>query len=327
MKFKTFLRELFALILVTSGIARALRAVLWRNRVAILTYHDPSPKILDLHLTYLREICDVVRLEDLSLCGDRRPRAVITFDDGHAGNADLLPILIKHNVRPTIFLCSSIVGRPRRHWWLHPGAKKAGFDSLKAQSNGERLATLEQYGYHQNGDDEATGLSINQIESMRPFVDFQSHTRFHPILTRCEDDTCRDEIFTSKGEIEAMLGSPCEHFAYPNGNYSDREVDLLKAAGYKSARTCDVGWNDDRSDRFRLRSIVVSDDGSVRWFIAQLTGIPLFFPISVWRRRLVRASEPMKFQFADSLQNEMLLHDLALRTLTGSLSPIRNFAA
>ncbi|MGA9913251.1 polysaccharide deacetylase family protein [Paraburkholderia sp.] len=276
MTIKALLREIFALVIVATGTARAMRALLWRDRVAILTYHDPAPETLDQHLTYLRRVCDVVQLDELAQPGTGHPRAVITLDDGHAGNAKLLPVFIKHNVRPTIFLCSGIVGRARRHWWLHPAARTVGIDALKMLGNAQRLATLEKYGYQPNEDDEATGLSVDQLKAMHPFVDFQSHTRFHPILTRCEDDACEDEIFNSKREIEMMLGTQCEHFAYPNGNYGDREVRLLETAGYKTGRTCDVGWNDARSDRFRLRSIVIADDASTRWFAAQLTGIPLF---------------------------------------------------
>ena len=263
-------------LVILMGIARATRALLWRDRVAILLYHDPDPRTLDQHLSYLREISDVVPFEDIGSPGAGRARAVITFDDGHMGNASLLPIFIKHKVRPTIFLCSRIVGRSRRHWWLHPGAKQAGVERLKRLTNVQRLAELETYGYREDGDDHATGLSIEQIEAMRPYVDFQAHTRFHPVLTRCTDRECEVEIAACKREIEALVRNACVHFAYPNGNYSDREVKLVKAAGYDSARTCDIGWNDHLSDPFRLRTIIIDDHASTRWFAAQLTGIPLF---------------------------------------------------
>jgi peptidoglycan/xylan/chitin deacetylase (PgdA/CDA1 family) len=273
---KAKLREAFAQIVIATGIARMTRAMLWRDRVAILLYHDPEAETLDRHLAYLKTICDVVSLEQLSLPGTGRPRAVVTLDDGHARNMDLLPVFIKHKVRPTIFLCSSIVGRPCSHWWLHPGARQAGVERLKQQTNAQRLTELEAHGCRQDGTHQASGLSLEQLEAMRPFVDFQSHTRFHPVLTRCDDAECEEEIAVSKHEIEALTGSNCEHFAYPNGHYSAREVDMLKAAGYKTARTCDAGWNDRSSDPFRLRAFEIDDDSSLRWFAAQLTGIPLF---------------------------------------------------
>jgi peptidoglycan/xylan/chitin deacetylase (PgdA/CDA1 family) len=273
---KAIAKEALAALIVMTGIARATRAFLWRDRVAILLYHDPHPLTLDRHLSYLREICDIVPLQDVTSPGMGRPRAVITIDDGHAGNAKLLPIFIKHKVRPTIFLCSGIVGGPRRHWWLHPVAKQVGVERLKRMTNTERLAQLSACGYRQDADDHSTGLSAEQIEEMRPHVDFQAHTQFHPILTRCSDSECEEEIVGCKQELEALLGGACTQFAYPNGNYGDREVSFVKAAGYKTARTCDIGWNDSSTDPFRLRAIIIDDDGSTRWFAAQLTGISTF---------------------------------------------------
>jgi peptidoglycan/xylan/chitin deacetylase (PgdA/CDA1 family) len=273
---KQILKGVLARLITASGIDRMTRALLWRDRVAILLYHDPDPETMDRHLTYLGTICDLVPLAALGSPGNGRPRAVITFDDGHAGNASLLPIFIKHNVRPTIFLCSGIVGHPRRHWWLYPAVEKLGVERLKRLANDQRLAELRNCGYRQDGEDQATGLSIEQIEAMSPFVDFQVHTRFHPILTRCDDDECEEEIVQSKTEIETLMGRRCEHFAYPNGNYSDREINFLKAAGYRTARTCDIGWNDHRTDPFRLKTIIVDDHASPRWFAADLSGIPTF---------------------------------------------------
>jgi peptidoglycan/xylan/chitin deacetylase (PgdA/CDA1 family) len=271
---KAMLKGALVQFVIWAGLVRATRTLLWRDRVAILLYHDPDPATLDRHLTYLSKFCDLVPLEDFSRPGTGRPRAAITLDDGHAGNARLLPVFIKHKVRPTIFLCSRIVGRPRTHWWMHPGAERAGLERLKRQSNDARVAELESAGFHQDGDDRATGLTAGQIEEMRPFVDFQSHTRFHPILTHCDDTECEEEIASSKHEVEALVKRHCEHFAFPNGNYGPREIELVKAAGYKTARTCDIGWNDQLTDPFRLRAMIISDEASTAMFAVQLTGIP-----------------------------------------------------
>lgn len=301
MNMKALLRESFARVVIWTGVAAAVRRLLWRDRVAVLLYHDPKPATLDAHLSYLKTICDVVPLSELDKPGRGRPRAVITLDDGHAGNAALLPVFAKHGVRPTIFVCSGIVAKPRAHWWMHPAAAHADIERLKRLPNRARLRELAALGYREGEPDDgqadhgqagragatanvvldapaqvATGLSAEQIEAMRPYVDFQSHTRFHPILTRCDDRECEDEIVGSKREIERLSGNECVHFAYPNGNYGEREVRVLKAAGYRTARTCDVGWNDGRTDPFRLRAIDIHDDSSLAWFAAQLTGIPLF---------------------------------------------------
>ncbi|NVH77101.1 hypothetical protein FSB08_32445 [Paraburkholderia sp. JPY432] len=60
----------------------------------------------------------------------------------------------------------------------------------------------------------ASGLSAEQVQAMRRYVDFESHIRFHPIPTRCDDAECREELLGSKKEIEEMLGRTRHHFAY-----------------------------------------------------------------------------------------------------------------
>ena len=45
---------------------------------------------------------------------------VVTFDDGHRGNHRLLPIFRRYGIRPTIYLCSQIVGTQRGYWVNEP---------------------------------------------------------------------------------------------------------------------------------------------------------------------------------------------------------------
>ncbi|RZF30051.1 polysaccharide deacetylase family protein [Paraburkholderia sp. UYCP14C] len=275
---KPLMREIVTRALLFSGAPRAVRALFWRDRTAILLYHDPAPATLEAHFEYLRDKVEFVPLSQSNSRGNGRPRVAVTFDDGHARNAELLPIFIKYGVRPTIYVCSSIVAHERTHWFLHPVAREAGVRRLIRLKNGERVAELEARGFRQELLDESatiSGLSAAQIEVMRPYVDFQSHTRYHPTLTCCDDDECFEEITVSKVEVERIVGRPCEHFAYPYGIFGPREVELLRAAGYKSARTTDVGWNDEQSDPFRLKAFDIDDESSVAWFAAQLTGLTL----------------------------------------------------
>ena len=46
-------------------------------------------------------------------------------------------------------------------------------------------------------------------------MDFQSHGRFHPVLTRCCDEECEIEIGQSRQEIERIVDHECLHFACP----------------------------------------------------------------------------------------------------------------
>ena len=38
-------------------------------------------------------------------------------------------------------------------------------------------------------------------------------------------------------------GLKCSHFSYPNGDYTEREIEIVEAGGFRSARTTDLGWN------------------------------------------------------------------------------------
>jgi peptidoglycan/xylan/chitin deacetylase (PgdA/CDA1 family) len=272
------LKEMFARVLNGIGIAALSRALLWRDRTAILLYHDPDPAIMDRHLAFLKRRCRIVSLEEFLAVresGGSKPgrSAVITIDDGHAGNAKLAEVFAKYGVKPTIFLCSQIVGTERIYWWQHPEARRRGAEGLKALPNAERLALLSEGGFMQDAPaPERHALTHDELRALGAVVSLQSHSRFHPILTKCDDTECKNEIEGSRREIEALSGAQCRDFAYPNGDYGAREIAVLKEAGYRSARTCDIGWNDARTDPFRLRALPIADDASDAWFALQLSG-------------------------------------------------------
>jgi peptidoglycan/xylan/chitin deacetylase (PgdA/CDA1 family) len=270
-------RRILTLIVNCFGIFSATKYFFWRDRVAILIYHDPEPEVLDAHIEHLKKYVEFIPLARAIEPGCGRPRAAITFDDGHVNNAKLLPVFKKHGIRPTIYLCSSIVTRDRMHWWLHPVARRLGVRRLIRMNNKQRLHLLRQNGFEQDYLDSAgsiSGLSAEQIAEMRPYVDFQSHTRFHPTLPECDEAECRDELGGSKSELEQLLGTRCEHFAYPYGMYGSREVAILRELGYKSARTTDAGWNGGGSDPYRLKGFDIDDQSSTAWLRVQLTGLP-----------------------------------------------------
>jgi len=203
---------------------------------------------------------------------------VITIDDGHKSNFDLMGLFEKFQITPTIYLCSQIVDTKRSFWWMTDGLEdRKVIENLKSISNNGRLEYLEtEYGY---GNDreyptaKRQALKRSEIREMSERVDFGSHSRFHPILTECTDEECKDEISLSKEEIAGISEKECRHFSYPNGDYSEREINVVKRAGYLSARTTVVGWNAPGTDPFQLKVMEVADDASVNWLIFQVSGI------------------------------------------------------
>lgn len=82
-----------------------------------------------------------------------------------------------------------------------------------------------------------------------------AHTRRHVLLSRVDDDAARAEIQGSRNEIAARLGAAPAHFAYPNGSAADfgeRDVRLVREAGFRTAVTSIEGINRRGTDPYRI---------------------------------------------------------------------------
>lgn len=275
-------RETIAFAVRWSGLPLLARATWGKRRVAILVYHNPDPETVDRHLRYLTRHYSVVTLDELvdalrSGNWERLPdrSVVLTIDDGHAGNARLLDVLERHDVRATLFACTQIIDTARAFWFVLPEPRLRS--RLFEVPNAERLQVLErEFGFSQFSDQggERQALDAAELAALAARVDVQAHTRFHPILTRCTDEECTAEIVGSKSDVEQRTGRECRHFSYPNGCYGDRESALVREAGFSSARTIETGWTTRASDPYRLPVLGMPDDASLNLVAAQLTGLP-----------------------------------------------------
>jgi len=274
------MRQLLALLVRFSGLPFLIREIICRKRATIIVYHDPLPKVFEAHLAYLVDHFNIIPLEQLVGAIEEDnwqeipPKSlVITFDDGHRGNFALLDIIKRYKVPITIYVCAGIVDT-KHHYWFLDFADQA--QQLKLLANKDRLNRLASVnGYHPEKEFiKRQALSkAEMLDMKRQGVDFQSHTLLHPILTTCTDEECWLEVAESKRVLEDLLEASIAHFAYPNGDYSTREVAYLQEADYRSARATDVGWNGPSTNIYALRSMVISDDATLNEMIAQLSGI------------------------------------------------------
>lgn len=276
---RVLVSQAIAVLIRVSGLTALVRHTLGRRRAAILVYHDPRPDVLERHLRYLTRhyaLCSLDTVVDAIHAGDWSavpPRAVVlTFDDGHRGNAGLADAFRRYGVQPTIYLCSQVAGTGRRFWFHAAGDER---QALKRLASAERRRALERRGFDplREYGGERDALSREELARLGTVAGFASHTRLHPILTTCDDAECEEEIARSRGEVEALTGRPCRHISFPNGDHTERERRFARAAGYASARTIDLGWCDVRTDPFALRALVVPDDASVSRLAAALVPV------------------------------------------------------
>lgn len=258
------------------------RELVQRNKVTILVFHDIDEQTADQAFAYFSKHYNVIGLKDFL---DARkhgqplpPKALIlTFDDGHIRNYELLSAFKKYGTPVTIFLCAGIVGTNRHYWFK---AKKNSYRTadLKKLPNHERLDVLENMGFQQEKEfDKPQALTYEQISEMKRFVNFQAHTLFHPILPKCQDAKAEEEILQSKSVLEKKFNLKVNAIAYPNGDYSWRDIELAKRAGYECGLTVDFGFNTTETDPFRLKRLSVNDTTKMDELIVKATGVWGFF--------------------------------------------------
>lgn len=280
---RDFLKNIVATLICLLGIHILIRECLCRNRVAILMYHDAKSAVFARHIAYLLRHYTVISLDTLVSAIHQKDfsripakSVVITIDDGHADNIKLLPLFKQYRICPTLFVCTQIVDTHRHFWFKVDGQSKAEREKLKRLPNVERLAFLKHTADFEPEKTypERQALNIAEMKEMIADVDFQPHTQFHPILPHCTEAECRQEILGSKLDLEKLLDIECSHFSYPNGDYTEREIEIVKTAGFRSARTTDIGWNTQKTAPYQLKTVPIADDAGLTLFRAQLTTIP-----------------------------------------------------
>jgi len=101
-------------------------------------------------------------------------------------------------------------------------------------------------------------------------MEVQSHTVYHPYLTKADDDTLKMELEKSKAVIERQLGTKVIAVAYPFGLHDERVDAAVRAAGYVLARTLDHSDEVSASDRLNIPGYIVT--GDIKRFSAILEG-------------------------------------------------------
>lgn len=114
---------------------------------------------------------------------------VLTFDDGFANvHRSALPALSQHGFSATVFLVSGHMGG-NNDWAPPPDG--LGIRQILSWQQAAELASAE--------------------------IEIGSHTRTHPDLRTCSPAEVKEQMCSSRKEIEDRLGIPVRSFAYPYG--------------------------------------------------------------------------------------------------------------
>lgn len=172
--------------------------------------------------------------------GTKTPRVVLTFDDGYRGFKErALPALVTRCFRATVFVVSDRIG---------------GVNDWDGEIPGEPL------------------LAADEIRALHEAgIEIGSHGATHRALTRLDDAGLEREVAGSKETLERLTGAPVTSFCYPYGDFDDRVVEAVRAAGYHAATVIRGGISKDLSDPFRLKRVAVRGTNTRLDFTLALT--------------------------------------------------------
>jgi peptidoglycan/xylan/chitin deacetylase (PgdA/CDA1 family) len=160
-----------------------------------------------------------------------------------------MPVLEEYGFRATVFVVTGAAdGRVWFSWYKREHPPLLGWSDIVALDKGSPLL-------------------------------FEAHSVTHPRLPALSDDEARAEIVGSRTALEARLGRRVRAFCYPSGLFGHRDRDLVAAAGYETAVSCEPGINGPRTDRFALKRIQIFPHDRLLDFRAKVAGAhdtPLF---------------------------------------------------
>ncbi len=246
-------------------VSRAMRG----GGVLVLAYHNVVPQAAppagerSLHLAadrFKRQLdliqrwLTVVPVADLAGNRDeRRPRAVITFDDAYRGAVTIaLAELRDRGLPATMFVAPGRLGGDQ-FWWDALAADDRGIEP------GVRRHALEELG----GDESAVrawagraGLALRDVPelwrsatveeldgSQYPGLTLASHTWSHPNLARCHGSELERELVAPHVWLAGRYRQAyVPWLAFPYGRYSREVCDVAAARGLQGAFTIEGGW-------------------------------------------------------------------------------------
>ena len=117
----------------------------------------------------------------------------------------------------------------------------------------------------------STVMKWEQIREMgRSGITFGSHGLHHNILTQLAYDAKCEEVVKSFDVLQHADVVVTPFFSYPNGDWDDEAVSLVKQAGYRGAVTTALGFNTHSTDPYLLKRVALHEDisytSSLLWF-------------------------------------------------------------
>ncbi|MFM9945324.1 MAG: polysaccharide deacetylase family protein [Bacteroidia bacterium] len=285
------------------------------NKNFVLCYHgvsqNPNFNVNNRHIKikqferdiiFYKKYFDVISIPEIFEIGKidkaKKPKLVLTFDDGYLNNfTNILPIAEKHKVPVTFFIITAGLDNPDFITWydLLDFVKLSKPNDI--QLNNKIYKKMPNGGYY--FDDELIDASIKLMGSEREkvladfynrykkevenfknqyteywklvdreglrdsigskFLTIGSHTHLHYNLGNINNELLETELTTSKEILSEISDYEILSIAFPDGSYNENVKDLTTKSGYKFQLAVDYKLANDLNDPRILKRYSVSN--------------------------------------------------------------------
>lgn len=300
--FRNLLKIFFSFIFYYSGLLNFLLRKYLRNGLYVFNYHNFNTftnsywKFGSLYETnyrrhFLNQICflekhftKVPHLEFEKISLDQA-YFLITFDDGYKDNIEIgLPILNAHRIPAIFFICTGYTNNNNIPWydqiriyfekkkipynWFHniQVKKNCKAELVNIKNKSYWLKQIYIKKYLQGTGFENMNLMMDEKDLKMLFksgMTVEPHTRTHPILTSLTDHEAEMEIHGSIEDLKKFTGHTPSMFCYPNGDFNQRILNILKRQGIRYGFTTIKGYNQNLSNPLKLKRIGVNPSDPV----------------------------------------------------------------
>jgi len=279
---RTVAAEFIGLLAITYWIFSLRIFRIKRRCVLSIYFHNPSVYIFIAVTKFLMFLgFNFISIRDLKgyLTGRKnlgKNCALITFDDAWRDNLKLGFIIDKMELPICLFVPTEPVEKGE-FWWEQvkrfEGFKASNtINQLKEVSNKRRLSYISKLPKTTKTGRDA--MSWSELLNFRAsdYVTIGSHSKTHPLLDKCNDRELFEELAGSKIILEEITGENVDAFAYPNGNFDDRVLEMASSCGYCIAFTTKPGLITRESHPMQLPRYSINDNGLFFENIAKAIG-------------------------------------------------------
>lgn len=262
------------------------------DNTTVLMYHGVASKpdacgldavIFDRQIEFLASHFDLVSENGLSSPGNsRRPRVLLTFDDGLRNHATIVaPVLRKYGAPAAFLICHRNTHLQKPLWFSYTKALEKYFPGSELRCCGRvldmsrpkrrstirrleaflldlkphpsamyqvidnELPPLESFVHPDTLADEIYGLTIDQILELAadPLFSIGAHTMDHPILPLCTETEIKRQIDENKEWLESLCKYCIEAIAFPGGYYKSSVIEHCRHSGFRRGYAVGRGFD------------------------------------------------------------------------------------